>query len=351
MVLKIIKKLPKILGQTLTFAWFAFLFSLGFRFVNAFFLRWDVPVTNTLLFAIIAFPVIRLLIVAFDTQKESERQNWQHVTDTLAKAQESALAGDIKERIDGIRGLLNKYTLQQLKNKRYDKSTSLGNLRHMLLNNMPTAINNYLELPQDYAESHILANGTTAKDDLLQKLQSVENNLKYWVQTGYQQEIVQNQQQWQQFSSQTLAQNAASPNVAPEIQDRLDKITEKVNRAALAPEIRQKVASIRTNILALLPKLMRQNNASHNSYNLKQTALEYLPDAINKYLEFPQYFAEHHILSNGKTPQQILLEQLDLLDSTVYNMMSSIYENDSDGLLVHGNFLADKFANHKIDLS
>jgi hypothetical protein len=50
---------------------------------------------------------------------------------------------------------------------------------------------------------------------------------------------------------------------------------------------------------------------------VRQTALEFLPEALQHFLKLPPAFANVHPLKDGKTAKTLLLEQLDLLATTM----------------------------------
>lgn len=81
-----------------------------------------------------------------------------------------------------------------------------------------------------------------------------------------------------------------------------------------------------------------------NPFQVRKIAYEYLPDALEQYLRLPPAMARSEHLASGKTAEQALNEQMDLLDHTLQEMAKSLYENDAQGLLIHGRFLQEKFA-------
>ena len=79
-------------------------------------------------------------------------------------------------------------------------------------------------------------------------------------------------------------------------------------------------------------------------FEVRKIAFEYLPDALGQYLQLPAAMARHQPLANGKTAEESLNEQLQLLDTTLQDLAKSLFEKDAGGLLVHGRFLREKFA-------
>jgi hypothetical protein len=79
-------------------------------------------------------------------------------------------------------------------------------------------------------------------------------------------------------------------------------------------------------------------------FEVRKIAFEYLPDAIDQYLQLPASMARTERLNSGKTAEESLNEQLGMLDTALYDLSKSLFEKDAGGLLVHGRFLKEKFA-------
>jgi hypothetical protein len=88
-------------------------------------------------------------------------------------------------------------------------------------------------------------------------------------------------------------------------------------------------------------------------FEVKQIADKYLPEAIDEYLKLPSDLARNQRLRNNYTAEEVLNEQLIRLDHTLEEMTVSLFEQDAQGLLVHGRFLKNKFSDKgfKINLS
>jgi hypothetical protein len=126
-----------------------------------------------------------------------------------------------------------------------------------------------------------------------------------------------------------------------EIERALNELVRKV-RKRLPPESLAKVKSIQASILSIQP-LLAANSGDQNSFVLRQTALEYLPKALEHYLSLPPAFANLHPIRAGKTARQLLDEQLDLLDREMQELLVVAAANDTQKLLAHGRFLEQKF--------
>jgi hypothetical protein len=111
----------------------------------------------------------------------------------------------------------------------------------------------------------------------------------------------------------------------------------------LDPDATAKIESIKNSLVAALGRLQQTADPTDpNLYNVKQIALEYLPETVDKYLALPQGLAGSD-RTEGKTAQTVLHEQLDVLDGALNRLVTSLYQEDAQGLYTHGHFLRDKF--------
>lgn len=132
-----------------------------------------------------------------------------------------------------------------------------------------------------------------------------------------------------------------------EMKAQLERLAWQSKRK-LPKEIADKVESIKDSIISVLPTLASYERGDYNLFNIRQTALEYLPEAIENYLKLPPAYANYHPVQNGKTARQLLLEQLTLLDEEMQDIVENISSNDTQKLIVHGRFLADKFKKEEL---
>lgn len=114
-------------------------------------------------------------------------------------------------------------------------------------------------------------------------------------------------------------------------------------RNDVAEDLYAKVVSIRSSILATLGDGSGGDVSDPNVYLIRATALSYLPEAFETYLRLPRAFAERRAVADGRTPHDVLLEQLDLMDRRLADVADSIVRHDSEELLANGRFIAEKF--------
>lgn len=198
----------------------------------------------------------------------------------------------------------------------------------------PKTMQQYLSLARGYAETHQLSSGQTPEQTLLHDLNILENSIYRAIEGST--SNVPLPEDLKALRVRSKGFEEPQQDVREALENLLVRISGKVDDT-----IYTRVLSIHSSILAVLPRL--DTTMTQQAYNLKQTALEYLPEALDKYLNLPDEFSQKHQLSNGKTAYETLLEQLELLDNTMKHTLAEVYKQDADGLLIHGRFLKEKF--------
>ena len=84
-------------------------------------------------------------------------------------------------------------------------------------------------------------------------------------------------------------------------------------------------------------------------YAVRQTAMTYLPEALSKYISLPRAYAERQIAGHGKTAHDTLLEQLALMETKAHEVADAVIERQSQRLVTHGRFIADRFGESALD--
>ena len=113
---------------------------------------------------------------------------------------------------------------------------------------------------------------------------------------------------------------------------------------------RSKVTRITTTIAAALPRAAGLGVGSPGLYVLVACGTDYLPTALQSYLDLPRNYADHHVVADGKTSLDLLAEQLDLLSNEIDEIVENINAADAGKLIVHGRFLAEKFGHGPLDI-
>ncbi len=128
-----------------------------------------------------------------------------------------------------------------------------------------------------------------------------------------------------------------------DIQEALETLVKTVRKKKASQEVITLLGSIKESIVEILPRLAKQVGTPYDAHVIRQTALQYLPDMLETYLALPPAFARLHPLKDNKTAAQILTEQLQLLDEEMKKLVVDIVKNDTEALIIHGNFLREKF--------
>src|SRR3979411_710110 len=98
-------------------------------------------------------------------------------------------------------------------------------------------------------------------------------------------------------------------------------------------EVFAKVQSIQQIILGILPRSGALPPGSPELFVVQRTATDYLPTALETYLNLPRAYATLHRVQNGKTPKDVLIDQLTLLESKMSEVADDVHRNDTDRLL------------------
>lgn len=147
-------------------------------------------------------------------------------------------------------------------------------------------------------------------------------------------------------SSYDLTSTSFDPN---DVRQALSRQMNAI-RGKVPPEIEAKVQSINDTILSLLPHYGEFPAGSPDLFVVGRTATDYLPRALQSYINLPRAYATTHPVAGGKTSQQVLSEQLDLLGSKMNEVADAVHKKDSDALLANGRFLEEKFGKSQLSL-
>lgn len=139
---------------------------------------------------------------------------------------------------------------------------------------------------------------------------------------------------------------------ADNVRSELERLVISIH-GRVADDIYVRVQNIRDAILATLPQPgdAGQSLADPNVYLIRKTALAYLPQALDAYLALPRIYAERRAVADGRTPHDVLLDQLSLMDSKLHEVADDLVRNDTEKLLVHGRFLQERFADSTMKLT
>ncbi len=106
--------------------------------------------------------------------------------------------------------------------------------------------------------------------------------------------------------------------------------------------------SIHGTLSELLPRLQMMRDrgiiSPKDSFTVIETVRRYLPDTLAAYLRLPRFYAQMQPLDDGRTASQTLLNQLQVLDSSLKEIAKNAFAGDAEKLVTNGQFLQDKFS-------
>ena len=133
---------------------------------------------------------------------------------------------------------------------------------------------------------------------------------------------------------------------APTEQDvlaSLNRVNAMLRDGNAPPVVISRVVRIARDIHETLPRLRNLGLGSLEAYSVVATATSYLPEAVGGYLRLPREWADTRPIDGYKTSLMVLVDQLELLGSTMDKVLDAANRADAQALLLHGKFLEAKF--------
>ena len=136
------------------------------------------------------------------------------------------------------------------------------------------------------------------------------------------------------------------------LQERLREVVRTANRhgGRLPDGAVPAVREIEDVLRPLLAHVAKRGAGVEEVHNLEAIVTEYLPGALEHYLDLPEQYAQTHLLPSGVTPAQELVNQLHLLRDGARDLQSAVYDQDARKLATQGQFLDAKFRRSDLDL-
>ncbi|MFV0425478.1 MAG: hypothetical protein ACK5KU_00395 [Beutenbergiaceae bacterium] len=122
----------------------------------------------------------------------------------------------------------------------------------------------------------------------------------------------------------------------------VDRVRAQV-AGTVPPAVGARVERIASTVADMVPRLDRLGMGSQQAHTVVATATSYLPEAVGAYLRLPRSFADTRVVADGKTSLMLLVDQLDLLGSTLTQISDAVSRQDANALIAHGAFLEQKF--------
>ena len=133
-----------------------------------------------------------------------------------------------------------------------------------------------------------------------------------------------------------------------DVRKSLDEIQEQDHGEGPGTDRHQGRRDLAT-IKEILPRADALGAGSPGQYVLYMCATDYLPTAIQAYLDLPRHYADTHVVADGKTSLDLLADQLDLLEKEINEIAANVNRADTDKLVANGRFLEEKFGSHPLD--
>ena len=147
----------------------------------------------------------------------------------------------------------------------------------------------------------------------------------------------------------SLPRVPTSDDLLAQVADIESDIAAKVREGRVPDAVAARVLKIAASTRDTIPRLDQMGAGSRDAHAVMATVTSYLPEALGAYLRLPRSFADRRPVDRGKTSLMVLVDQLDLLSSTMDKILDAAYRADADALVAHGRFLAEKFGRSSLD--
>ncbi|WP_337059552.1 hypothetical protein [Kineococcus sp. G2] len=133
---------------------------------------------------------------------------------------------------------------------------------------------------------------------------------------------------------------------------RLRETVQRANRAGgrLPDGAVPAVRDVDDVLRPVLEHVARRGAGAEELHNLEAIVTEYLPAALERYLDLPEEYALNHRGPSGTTPAEELLHQLGLLLEGARELQRAVHDHDARLLHEQGRFLDAKFRRSDLDL-
>ena len=134
-----------------------------------------------------------------------------------------------------------------------------------------------------------------------------------------------------------------APPTEQDIRAALNQVYAMLREANAPPVVVSRVERIARTINQTLPRISQLGLGSEEGYSVVATATDYLPEAPQSYLRLPRDWADTRPIDGPKTALLILIEALELLGVTMYQILDAANRADAQALIAHTRFLDAKF--------
>ena len=147
---------------------------------------------------------------------------------------------------------------------------------------------------------------------------------------------------WASRSAPEIERRIADTLTVEQTLDQMDHLVRQV-QPHLTPDMNRRLASVRTSVSEVLPRLVGARSFDADLYTVRETVLRYLPETLANYVALPPVFRTTHTLKDGKNARELLADQLVVLDGKMREIVANVAGANAQALLVNGRFLEMKF--------
>lgn len=135
----------------------------------------------------------------------------------------------------------------------------------------------------------------------------------------------------------------SGPPTTEQLLGALDAIETQAREGKVPGVVLSRLLRVTRIVRQTLPRLDNLGLGSSQGFSVMATATDYLPVAIGNYLRLPRDWADTRPIAAGKSSVMLLVDQLDLLGTTMDKVYDAVCRADAEAIIVHGAFLEQKF--------
>ena len=135
----------------------------------------------------------------------------------------------------------------------------------------------------------------------------------------------------------------SGPPTTEQLLGALDAIEQQARDGKVPGVVLSRLLRVTRIVRQTLPRLDNLGLGSSQGYSVMATVTDYLPVAIGNYLRLPRDWADTRPIAAGKSSVMLLVDQLDLLGTTMDKVYDAVCRADAEAIIVHGAFLEQKF--------
>ncbi|MFD1053748.1 hypothetical protein [Terrabacter terrigena] len=133
------------------------------------------------------------------------------------------------------------------------------------------------------------------------------------------------------------------PPTTEQLLEALELIEQQARDGKVPGVVLSRLLRVTRIVRQTLPRLANLGLGSSQGFSVMATVTDYLPVAIGNYLRLPRDWADTRPIAAGKSSVMLLVDQLDLLGTTMDKVYDAVNRADAEAIIIHGAFLEEKF--------